>query len=705
MAPSTLSFGLPEMKRPTLNLRVLAVIVLGASLIGGGLVMRFSELQEERELAHWQNKLNLIADSRAEAVSGWLDRHFKELDVVANDPSLQLYLTDYLSGAQPVTADESMQIVFLRNLLLTTANRLGFLEKRPPEMDSIKASLPVPAGTGLALIGADDKIIVSTAGLTSLDDALKQKIDAAPEKTPSLIDMFLSSSGTPQIGFVLPVFPVQSDATTAKPLARLIGIKNIGEDFFPLLKHPGLTEDTLEAQLVRKEGDQVLYLSALKDQPPLAAKFPLSTPELDAAYALAEPDHFAVKRDAFSQPTLMTSRSIQGAPWVMLLHVARDQALAESDRFREQTQWILCFALLALIGGIAAAWYYGTSKRTYMLSLETTRLAARLSAQERLLRVVADNQLEPILIVDAAGIVCFANEKAATALHIFSGDIVGKDLPSLFGPARAESYKGANRIVLETESPIVRTSRETIDGEARVIQSVHIPLRHIPLEKLPVPSPGVLIIDHDITGAISESEKRVSTQRQLINALVNMVDERDHHAAHHSAGVALVARAIAEEMGIDLGLIETTETAGKLMNIGKITVPSALLTKASMLAEDEIRLIRESLQRGVDFLQGISFDGPVVETLRQMQERFDGRGPLGLKGEDILLSARIIAVANAFVGMVSPRAYRSPLDMDAAVKSLLKDIDTHFDSRVVVALAHYVENNKGREAIESLIKV
>lgn len=704
MIQPSLRFGLPSLRQPALNLRALVFLVACLALAGSLLVARFAAVQEERDIAHWQNKLSLIADSRAAALTQWLEGYNKELGATAADPSLQLYLTDYLSAAPGAEGEEPMQIVFLRNLLLSTANRLGLLEKRPEEMNAIKASLPAPTGTGLALLAPDGKVIVSTAGLAAPSVFLKEKIAGAPEKDPSFIDMFLSEDGAPRIGFVFPVFPIQADQAVTQPLARLVAIKNVGESFFSLLRHPGLTEDGLATDLLRQEGDTALYLSPYKDQGPMKAKLSLAAPRLDAAFALSDTDLFAARKDESGNDVLMTSRAIAKTPWVLLVRIARDKAMAESDLWRRQTETILYLALLSLVGGIAAAWYYGTSKRSYLLSLETGRLAAQLAAQERLLRVVADNQLEPILIVDSAGIVCFANEKAANVFRIFSGDVVGKDLPALMGPARAQAYETANKNVLETHSPVVRTWRETAGGSTKVVQSVHIPLRHVPLEKLPVPSPGVLIIDQDVSGAVSESERHVSSQRQLINALVNMVDERDHHAAHHSMGVSLVARAVAEEMRLVPALIETAETAGRLMNIGKILVPSEILTKPVSLGEEELRLVRESLKRSADFLEGISFDGPVVETLRQMQERFDGQGPLGLKGEEILTTARIIAVANAFVGMVSPRAYRTPLDMDEAVKSLLREIDTRYDKSAVVALAHFVENKKGRDAVAALIR-
>jgi HD-GYP domain-containing protein (c-di-GMP phosphodiesterase class II) len=208
----------------------------------------------------------------------------------------------------------------------------------------------------------------------------------------------------------------------------------------------------------------------------------------------------------------------------------------------------------------------------------------------------------------------------------------------------------------------------------------------------------VLVVEHDITEAVTERERRERTLRQLVGMLVRLVDRRDPFAADHSARVAAVARAVAEEMGLDPVTIDTVETAGKLMNLGKILVPSEVLTKPAGLTDDEIRRVRESLQTVAAFLEDVEFDGPVVETLRQLRERWDGTGaPAGLAGEAILLPARIVAVANAFVAMVSDRAFRAGIGLDAAAERLLAECGRAFDRRVVAALVNRLDNRGGRQ--------
>jgi HD-GYP domain-containing protein (c-di-GMP phosphodiesterase class II) len=168
--------------------------------------------------------------------------------------------------------------------------------------------------------------------------------------------------------------------------------------------------------------------------------------------------------------------------------------------------------------------------------------------------------------------------------------------------------------------------------------------------------------------------------------------------------VAKVAGAVAREMNLSETEIDTTEIAANLLNLGKIMIPPEVLAKTGDLTEDERRLLRNSVHMSADMLQDIEFDGPVVETLRQAQERWDGSGqPNGLKGEEILVTARIIAVSNALVGMISDRAFRQGMSIDAAIDILFRETGKAYDRRVVAALVNYLDNRDGRgQIVETL---
>ncbi|MEE8371900.1 MAG: HD domain-containing phosphohydrolase, partial [Sphingomonadales bacterium] len=176
-------------------------------------------------------------------------------------------------------------------------------------------------------------------------------------------------------------------------------------------------------------------------------------------------------------------------------------------------------------------------------------------------------------------------------------------------------------------------------------------------------------------------------------------DQTDPFSAQHSKRVAEVSAAVAGHMGLGSDAVRTCDLTGNLVNIGKFFVPDELLTKKGGLSDDEMQVIRDGLLAGADLLESVEFDVPVIKALRQLQERWDGGGhPDGLTGDGIEEAARIVAVANAFVGMVSARAYRDPMSFKEAIDRIFGNADTSYDRRVVVALMDFIENHEGREA-------
>jgi PAS domain S-box-containing protein len=309
---------------------------------------------------------------------------------------------------------------------------------------------------------------------------------------------------------------------------------------------------------------------------------------------------------------------------------------------------------------------------------------------------VTDSEPDAIFIIDAEGRYQFANRAAATLAGAASpAEIVGKTIAAVHGPESAKRHRLELNRMRAQGQPITSLTRLTTTEN----QSICLLSTYSPLDEAAGHVGAALVVERDISAEIGERERREQTLRNLVRALITIIDRRDPYAADHSVRVGRLSRAIAEEMGLAPVLAETAEYAGNLMNLGKLLVPAELLTRSSALTDDERQRVRESLKAGADVLKGIAFDGPLVETLRQMQEHWDGTGkPDGLRGEAILITARIVSVANAFVAMISTRAYRAGIDIDVALDSLLAECGVIFDRRVVAALISYIDSRGGRAA-------
>lgn len=188
-----------------------------------------------------------------------------------------------------------------------------------------------------------------------------------------------------------------------------------------------------------------------------------------------------------------------------------------------------------------------------------------------------------------------------------------------------------------------------------------------------------------------EQEMFLSSIQSLIVAL----EERDRYTRGHSERVAKYSKLIASELGMSTMQTQLIELAATLHDIGKITVPDAVLLKPGSLSNQEYEIIKKHTAVGYKILQEIDSLSYVSEIIRQHHERLDGKGyPLGLKAEQISLEARIIAVADTYDAMTTERPYRKVMPSDEAIKRLMQAKDTQLDGRCVDALTKQIRGKK-----------
>jgi HD-GYP domain-containing protein (c-di-GMP phosphodiesterase class II) len=195
---------------------------------------------------------------------------------------------------------------------------------------------------------------------------------------------------------------------------------------------------------------------------------------------------------------------------------------------------------------------------------------------------------------------------------------------------------------------------------------------------------------------LHQAQQRHSRLLQnLVSTLVHVVDMHDPWSAHHSQRMVVVANAIGRELRLGKQERQTLELAATLANVGKIMIPREILVKTEPLTAAEHELLEKHVQHALELLENLNFEGPVLETIAQKQELLDGSGyPHGLRAEQMSLTGRILSVANVFVALTSPRAYRQGLSIRQAVGELMAGADVRYDRHVVAALFHVAENRK-----------
>jgi PAS domain S-box-containing protein/putative nucleotidyltransferase with HDIG domain len=209
-------------------------------------------------------------------------------------------------------------------------------------------------------------------------------------------------------------------------------------------------------------------------------------------------------------------------------------------------------------------------------------------------------------------------------------------------------------------------------------------------------------IIRDISELVSSREQIETTLNDLrkalggtIEAMALTVETRDPYTAGHQRRVSNLARGIATEMGVSEAQIQGIRMAGVIHDIGKISVPGEILSKPGNISQNELGIIREHPQVGYNILKTVDFPWPIAQIVLQHHERMDGSGyPNGILGENILLEARILAVADVVEAMASHRPYRAALGINLALNEILKNRGSFYDPKVVDACLRLF-NEKG----------
>jgi HD-GYP domain-containing protein (c-di-GMP phosphodiesterase class II) len=192
---------------------------------------------------------------------------------------------------------------------------------------------------------------------------------------------------------------------------------------------------------------------------------------------------------------------------------------------------------------------------------------------------------------------------------------------------------------------------------------------------------------------LQESYQRLlKTMDGIVQAMSLTVEERDPYTAGHQKRATGLAVSIAREMGLSEHQVKGLEMAGLIHDMGKISIPSGILSKPGKLNSAEIELIRRHPGVAYEILKGIEFPWPVDKIVLQHHERFDGTGyPQGLAGDETLLEARILSVADVVETVSSHRPYRPSLGLDRALEEISLNRGVLYDAKAVDACVSLFE--------------
>lgn len=210
-------------------------------------------------------------------------------------------------------------------------------------------------------------------------------------------------------------------------------------------------------------------------------------------------------------------------------------------------------------------------------------------------------------------------------------------------------------------------------------------------EQLNVPvydNDGRLIAIEGIARDVTERQKANEALKRAFNSVVSVLSDmlnlKDPYTQFHEKNVAKLALEIAERMGLDEFTIESIRVASMVHDIGKINIPTEILSKPGKLSDIEFEMIKKHPETAYEILRKVDLPWPVADIVYQHHERLDGSGyPRHLKSDEILLEAKIIIVADVVEAMSSHRPYRAALGFEAAIEEIKKNAGVLYDAEIV----------------------
>lgn len=362
------------------------------------------------------------------------------------------------------------------------------------------------------------------------------------------------------------------------------------------------------------------------------------------------------------------------------------------DVARSQVLMGLIAALVILAMGVMLVGR-SSSHRQKSTGVATAALNRQYAEAIALVRDVTSEPDVSVLVVDGEGKILFGNAAAASRSGKSESDLINRPITALFGAAESKRMLKFIAQALDERATIRdrRTVKSSKTNNLRMFVT-----RFYPLAADVDGRERVLLVDRDISEAALERERRRRSLDRLVDLLMKVASRLDGRTMAQASRISELAGVLAVKLELAPERVEAVKTAGKLLGLGRFFSSN----QATDSPADRMRRRQEATAALAENLKSIDFEGPVVETLRQMYERWDGKGPMQRSGITIEPTARILSVSAAFLSMISARSDQQPTaSIEQAAQSLMDGADKLYERQVVRALIQHLDEG-GRKIWE-----
>jgi PAS domain S-box-containing protein/putative nucleotidyltransferase with HDIG domain len=326
---------------------------------------------------------------------------------------------------------------------------------------------------------------------------------------------------------------------------------------------------------------------------------------------------------------------------------------------------------------------------TIEIALYKFEMEMKLKTREKWLSTILKNIGDGVIATDKNGKISFINKQAETLTGWKFNEAMNKNLERVYTVYSEKTNKPLTIPI----NKLLKGKRTRIRHEVALLSK----------------SEDKIFVDQDINPTLDEGEQvtglvvtfsditqRKKAEKQIkkswenqkkamegaVEAMAYTIEARDPYTAGHQRRVTKLAVEIAKEMGLKKDKVDGIQMAGSLHDIGKIYIPAEILSKPGKISDVEYNIIKTHPKVGADILNSIDFPWPVSDIVRQHHERMDGSGyPNGLSGDEILLEARVLAVADVIEAMASHRPYREALSLEEALEEIKKNKGKLYDKK------------------------
>jgi len=688
-ASESLDFSMPS-GRPDASQRgrllvwgaaVLAVIALAAAAVPS-LTISAKKSQLNEQIAE---RLQITAAGQAGVISTWLQGTRRLADPVVESELLRLF-----SSEMDLAGGDMSQMVAPPS---PDAPGLGVpLVEQVPFIERIVGDFAANADFLAAyLVGGTGDAFVASNGAAAFSDAQRALALASIERGQTVFGPARSIPAGLVMDLAVPIYPVQVEPGSGRPVATLVLVAPLSAALSEFLAVDPLTSPGERRVLLQLADGQLQRIepgAAGPIAPVAIADFDLAASEIP----FARRGSLAGAGEVYSAAAM-----VAGPTWWVLQEIEVAAAEAPLSTYTTAAIIVAVLVVTAVAVAFGAFWWRLASLHDRALAEQYRVLANRIQAQKQLLDSINGAIHEFIGLKAPDGTYRYANPAFAEAVSRRPEAMVGLDDAAIFGQGTAKRLALSDRRVLNSRESVTADEEVYLDGRRRYLQISKAPF----LDAGGEPS-GIVSVTRDVTELVEQRHKKERAIHQMVSALVRAIELRDPYLAGHSRRVAEFAVAVGKQLGCSEEELTTLELAANLSQIGKLAIDKELLTKPSRLSPEEVAEMETHVAHAVEFLQGIDFDLPVVETIAQMHERLDGEGyPQRLKGDAIRLTGRILGACDVFCARLEPRSYRSGLAPEAVLDILAQNA-TRYDPAVIAALKQVVATVSGEKLIASI---